>query len=118
MNPSDGLLTAAVMVVSVHGRDAGVLSPINGWQVVQVTSDGQHAVGDVYPRRTHATAFASRHFEDIVGWKRLESTAWLAERRGDRTAPVSPPLPSPTPKGPQIPRWRLAQGHASGAARR
>lgn len=99
------LVPGAILVVSVHGRDAGVLSPIAGWQVVQFGPDGERLVGDVHLRRPQATAYACSRFDDIIGWRRLESTAWVAERRADTPARVTP-VPRRI-KGPHVPLWRL-----------
>lgn len=102
-----------ILVVSVHARNTGVLSPIAGWQVIVLDHGDQRLVGSVHPRRALAMAFAADHFDDIVGWKRLESTAWIATRRAD--VPVSVPVSVPAARvrrstGPNVPRWRAAAG--------
>lgn len=97
--------------MSVHARDKGVLSPIVGWQVLLLDNDGQHAIGGAYPRRAQAMAFASREFGDIIGWRRLESTAWVAVRRADLPVHVPPRPRTRVPTGPHVPRWR--RGEAS-----
>lgn len=94
-----------IVVVSVHARDAGVLSPVAGWQVMVMDLHGHQLIGEVHRRRAQAMAFASRHFGDIVGWRRLESTAWAAARRAD--VPIVLARTRQRLKtGPQVPRWR------------
>lgn len=102
-------LRSDILVVSVHARNIGVLSPIAGWQVMLIDSDDQQPVGDVHPRRALAMAFATDQFDDIVGWKRLESTAWIATRRDEVPVHV-PVVRGRRSTGPNVPRWRSAAG--------
>ena len=100
---------ADVLVVSVHHRNTGVLSPIAGWQVMLMDHEEQRVVGGVHPRRALAMAFATAQFDDIVGWQRLESTAWIAKRRAD--VPVGVPVVrGRRSTGPSVPRWRSPAG--------
>lgn len=104
------LVRPDILVVSVHARDTGVLAPIAGWQVMLIDHDDQQLVGSVHTRRALAQAFAADQFDDIVGWKRLESTAWIATRRTDVAVQV-PAVRVRKSVRPNVPRWRSAAGH-------
>jgi hypothetical protein len=103
--PADG----AILIVSRHASEEAVAPAVTGWQVMRVSSTGEHSeVGELYARRMEARQFAETMFPNITGWEKVSATVLAAVVPVPTIRPAAAPVVKPRRRanGLRIPLWR------------